>query len=204
MNALLNADQRDALQEVSNIAMGQAGASLAALLGVFVQLSVPRIDVIDMENINPALVALVGGDIPVTAVRQAYNGALRGEAIAIFSEDGHADLSELLGYDGPAGPNEQQELLLDTSNLLIGACLTAIAELLSTKISFSAPSIMARNTPAGQLMTGAPTEWKYALLVEVNFTLEARRFTCHLTQFMPEPSIEPLRQSLDSFMAALA
>lgn len=204
MRQLLNDDQRDALQEVSNIAMGQAGSSLAILLGVFVRLSVPRIEVVEMEQINPALVTLMGGDVAVTAVRQAYHGALRGEAIAIFREDGHSDLAELLGHDGPADAATQEELLLDTSNLLIGACMTAIAELLSSQISFFAPSIMARSTPVGELMNCAPPEWKYALLVEVNFTLEARRFSCHLTQFMPEPSIEPLRQSLDSFMAALA
>ena len=204
MYALLDTDQRDALQEISNIAMGQAGASLARLLGVFVRLSVPRINVIDMEGISQTLVGLVGGDVAVTAVRQAYNGALRGEAIAIFSEDGQADLAELLGYEGLDDPRAQMELLLDVSNLLIGACLTAIAELLSTDIGFFAPSIMARNTPVGQLMTCAPPDWKYALVVEVNFTLEGRRFTCHLTQFMPEPSIDPLRRSLDAFMANVA
>ncbi len=36
-------DQRDCLQEIVNVAMGQAGDSLARLLEVFVTLSVPKI-----------------------------------------------------------------------------------------------------------------------------------------------------------------
>ena len=34
--AMLSEDQRDALQELTNIGMGQAGASVAAVLGEFV------------------------------------------------------------------------------------------------------------------------------------------------------------------------
>ncbi|MBN8488628.1 MAG: chemotaxis protein CheC, partial [Burkholderiales bacterium] len=34
---------REALQEVANIGMGQAGASIAKVLGEFVELSVPQI-----------------------------------------------------------------------------------------------------------------------------------------------------------------
>jgi len=40
---MLTRDQKDALQEIANIGMGQAGASIAKVLGEFIQLSVPRI-----------------------------------------------------------------------------------------------------------------------------------------------------------------
>jgi len=38
--------QRDALQEIANLAMGRAGARLALLLGRFIELSVPRLRVV--------------------------------------------------------------------------------------------------------------------------------------------------------------
>ena len=47
----LNADQTDALQEVVNIAMGQAGDRLARTLNVFVELSVPRIRLVHVAEV---------------------------------------------------------------------------------------------------------------------------------------------------------
>ncbi len=202
MSALLDDERRDALQEISNIAMGQAGASLAKLLGVFVKLSVPRINVIDISAVNRTLAGMIGADTRVTAVRQAYSGALSGEAIAIFNDEGAADLADLLCYDDAL--TSRDEILLDTANLLIGASMSGIAGLLGSGIGFGAPSVMARDTPVCDLMPPATQEWTYALMVEVNFRLEARRFTCHLAQFMPEPSIAPLQRSLDTFLASMA
>ena len=43
---MLSQDQKDALQEIANIGMGQAGASIARVLDEFVQLSIPRILVV--------------------------------------------------------------------------------------------------------------------------------------------------------------
>jgi len=42
--------------------------------------------------------------------------------------------------------------------------------------------------------------WNYALLVEVNFTLEERNFTSHMTFLMPEESIQSMGEALDKFM----
>jgi len=53
--AALSNDQHDALQELTNIAMGQAGASLATLLDEFVDLSVPRIRMVAVVDLPQAL-----------------------------------------------------------------------------------------------------------------------------------------------------
>lgn len=203
MTRIITPDQKDALQEVTNIAMGQAGSSLAQVLGVFVQLSVPQINVIELEEINQALAMLVGATTMVSAVRQAFSGAIRGEAVAIFDQDGCMELAELMGYEGVLTQQAEQELMLDTANVIIGACIKGVTKLLNTEITFSAPSVMAKNMPIGQLMHPTTMEWKLALVTEVNFALEKGRFTCHLTQFWPESSIEPLAKALDEFIESL-
>ena len=48
----LTEDQRDCLQEGVNVAMGQAGDSLARFLEVFIHLSVPRIRLLMREQLN--------------------------------------------------------------------------------------------------------------------------------------------------------
>ena len=52
-------DQNDALQEVVNIAMGQAGDSLARILGNFVELSVPRIRLVTVNDVIKTVTGMV-------------------------------------------------------------------------------------------------------------------------------------------------
>jgi chemotaxis protein CheC len=203
MTLLISGDRRDALQEVTNIAMGQAGASLANVLGTFVQLSIPQINLIELEEIGQALTMLVGTSAVVSAVRQAYSGIVRGEAVAIFDQEGCCELAELMGYEGPLTGQAEKELMLDIANVIIGACITGVTKLLNTDVTFSPPSVMGKNMPISQLLNSSEMEWKLALVTEVNFTLEKGRFTCHLTQFWPESSLVALAEALDKFIDSL-
>ncbi len=198
--ALLNQDQTDALQEVTNIAMGQAGSSLAGILGVFVNLSVPRIRVLDVQTIGQAITDMVGPEKEITAARQSFHGTMRGEALVIYDQEGCMDLADLMGYEEQLEAGTERELLLDVSNVLVGACLGGIAELLGASLTYSAPSIMAERIPVARLIDPKKMTWNYALLVEINFTLEARNFTSHLTFLMPEESIHSMGEALDKFM----
>lgn len=204
MTPLLSEDQHDALQEVSNIAMGRAGDSLARLLGVFVRLSVPRIQVVQAGAVGGMLMDTLGGDVPVTAIRQAFNGTLRGEAFALFPDEGRGDIGDLLGYDADPALERQEELLLDVANLLIGACVAGITGMLGRDAAFQPPTLVARGEHVSRLLDGDQTPWQCALLVQVHFSVAERSFTCHLIQFMPDTSVDALRHALDGFMATLA
>ena len=196
----LTEDQRDALQEIANIGMGQAGSSIAKIWGEFVSLSIPRIAHIDRESI-PAMLSRFVGDGSVNAVRQAFHGHLRGEVIVVFSGGRSDQLAELMGYDD-ADSVEEQELLLDVANILVGACLGSVAETLEADIGFSAPSLMGLNvSPAGlirpeELISGR------ALFLEVRFTLERKSFASHLIVMMPADEVRVLGLSLDRFLAS--
>jgi chemotaxis protein CheC len=205
----LTDDQRDALQEITNIAMGQAGASLAGILDTFVNLSVPRINILEVVQVAASIGKLVGHDKEVTAVRQSFQGYLRGEAIVIYGQDGCTDLADLMGYDEDLDGAAEQELLLDVANVLVGACLGGISEQLrgivdqpGTELSFCAPSIMAECAPVDTLINPDNLSWTHALLMEVNFTLEERNFISHIVMLMPEDAIEKVRGVLDQFIAS--
>ena len=192
-------DQADALQEVANIAMGQAGDSLARILDNFVTLSVPRIRQIEVRELADTVTAMVGEE-EVSAVRQAFYNSLRGEAIVIFTQSGADELAGLLGYDCELDTAIEQELLLEIGNLLIGAILNGISETLGAELGFSAPSLMAEHTPLREVLTPDQLSWEQALLVEVNFSVEKHRFKSHLLMFMTEETIDTLRDILDKFM----
>ena len=192
-------EQTDTLQEIVNIAMGQAGDSLARVLDNFVQLSVPRIKLIDAADIGPWISGLVKSDTLITAVRQSFHDDLSGEAITIFSAEGCRDLSDLMGYQTDLDPLTEKEVLFDVSNILVGACLNGIAEQLNANLSFSAPSLIAENSPIRTLLAENSLPWDYALQVEVNFSLEGRNFMSHLIIMMAEDTIGSLQSSLDTF-----
>jgi len=210
MSQALSNDQRDALQELTNIAMGQAGSSLATLLDEFVDLSVPRIRVVAVVDLPPALAELVGANNLVSAVRQSFQGYLRGEAIIIFGEPGCQALADLMGFEGDLGVNGENELLLDVANVLSGACLGGMMEQIRAftdtngpaELGFSMPSVMARQVTAEQLIDPEKVQWSHALLLEVNFTIKNRDFIAHLTMLMPEEGIEKIRTITDEFIAA--
>jgi len=198
---MLTHSQNEVLQEVANIGMGQAGASIAKVFDEFIQLSIPRISLLPPREIAEALRQMVGVD-KVSAVRQAFHGRLRGEAMVLYGDQHYLDLADLLGYAQEIDHSAGVELLLDVSNILVGACLSGIAEQLHEKIGFTAPTLMASHVFIETLLPSEGTLWSTALLVEVNFRLEKRCFACHLVIFMPETGIEALAAALDRFLAA--
>lgn len=194
-------DQRDALQEVLNIAMGQAGDSLARIMNHFVELSIPRIQLIEVENLIKMVSAMLNLNCEVSAVRQAFYNGLRGEAIVLYPQVGVKQISDLMGYDEDEINSEsEQEILLEISNLLVGAVLNGISSTLAMNLGFSAPSLMAQNMALDQVLIQENLSWTHALLLEVNFTLEKRDFKSHLFLFMTEETIERLREMLNDFM----
>ena len=200
-NTTLSDDQRDALQEIANIGMGQAGSSIAKIWGEFVRLSIPRIANVERQEI-PAVLQQLVGEKNILAVRQAFHGQLRGEVIIVFSGGPPSELAELMGYDD-ADRIEEIELLLDVSNILVGACLGGVASTLGVDIGFSAPSIMGIDISPRDLIPADAILHSRALFIEVCFTLEQRSFACHLVVMMPAGEIARLGKELDRFLETL-
>lgn len=81
-------EQRDALQEIANLAMGRAAMRLAKLFGRFIELSVPRVRVVRAADAGAALREMTGIHDNVTAVRQGFRSDIKGEALVLCSSTG--------------------------------------------------------------------------------------------------------------------
>lgn len=201
-------DQRDCLQEIVNVAMGQAGDSLARLLEVFVTVSIPKIQTLRPDEVRKALRTFIDADY-VSAIRQSFSDVrgqkgLRGEAIVVFGDASFKELAELLAYEDEELNDElERELLLDISNVLNGACLNGIADQLEIELMYSAPSILGQHVPVDRLFTRHNMSWEMALSVEINYRLEKRSFNCDLLLLMPDFSIDYLARRLDEFLESL-
>lgn len=205
----LTEDQRDCLQEVVNVAMGRAGDSLARFLEVFINLSVPRIRLVAQQQLIGELEQMVGGaNVPVSGVSQGFfqqgdATGIRGEAIVVFTDSSFRELADLLAYDDSLTSESEQELLLDISNILNGACLAGIGEQIESELGFSPPAILGQHQLIDQLLQQEQLNWDHALLVEISYTLEDRSFSCTMFLLMPGASIQVVKQALDKLLEDL-
>ncbi len=198
-------DQREALTEIANIAMGKASLALATLLDRFVHLSVPEINVVRPEEVEGFLANQLDDCCSDLAlVRQSFYGGLYGEVITLHQGGTADDLVELLGYEGEVDEAKRREFLLDIGNILSGAVLNGIGEILKIELGFSSPSLIDGEGSAAQtIVPRADIAWTHALLSQVHFRLETRRFSSRLLIFLPDRSFCSVRNALDRFLDEL-
>lgn len=203
---VLNEDQRDALQEIANLAMGQAATRLARLLDAFIELSVPRVKVVAVSEAASALREMTGIDDTVSAVRQGFRSDIKGEALVICRSDGVAQLCSLVNDPYARSSYEavsQKELMFDVANLLTGACVSSILDQLGRTPVFSAPGLLGDAMTLDEVFQPSVLQWEVALLVEVNFALEDQSFRAHLVMLMAEESIRQMSGALDELLSSL-
>lgn len=186
---ILSEDQRDCLQEISNVAMGQAGDHLARLLNAFVILSIPHVEILSPTDIAMAVQAVDGDN--VSGVCQGFiGGGIAGESILLFNDTSFVDLSGLLGYTGELDEANQRELLIDSTNILVGALLRGIAEQLDIDFSFGPPAILGQHQHLHHLLSADNVRWNKALVIEVNYQVEAYNIQCDLLVVVAERSLD--------------
>jgi chemotaxis protein CheC len=197
--SLLTEDQRDCLQEITNVAMGQAGDRLARLLDVFVILSIPHVSVLKPTDIVMALQALNReSEEPIFGVCQGFiGGGLAGEAMLIFNNTDFDDLARLLKYEPSEDIQARNELLMDTANVLNGACLKGLAEQLDTHFSFGPPMLLGQHCNITDLVQRNSMRWNEALVVEINYSIENHRINCDLLLVIAEQSLAGLIEKLN-------
>lgn len=189
--------QIDSLQEVVNISMGQAGASLAKLFDTFIRLSIPNIHILNAQNILKKFEQLASPNQDRKAVRQAFYNGVRGEAIVVFHDTNFAHLAELVGLHDL----EENEVMFDVSNILVGATLCGIAEQLGLEVGFNPPSLL--NLNSDSIQYSKQMDWERALSIEISFQFESKNFLCNLLLLMSEDSLQTLKKKIDIILEKL-
>jgi chemotaxis protein CheC len=198
--------QRDALQEIANLGMGQAATRLSRLLDAFIELSVPRVRVVAVREAAQALREMTGIDGPVTAVRQGFRSEIKGEALVICRSGEIAELGQLIGgafADTADETLSEEELIYDVANVLTGACVSSMLDQLGRLPVFTAPGLLGEHVTLDEVFQPGLLAWDLALLVEVNFALEDQRFRAHLVMLMAEESIHYVSRAIDTLLHSL-
>ncbi|WP_397453016.1 response regulator [Pseudomonas sp. NA-150] len=190
---------QDAFRETINVAMGRAAALLARVLGVFVQLPLPNVSFLEVGELHMAL-ADAQGNAQLTAVCQGYiGGGIAGEALLLFHGSEIADMAQLMQRN--SADYSDMEMLLDLSTILIGACLSGIAEQIDVVFSQGHPQVLGMQAGIDELIRVNQTRWKKTLAVEISYSLEGHNIHFDLLLLFTEDSVERLSRKLAYLMS---
>ncbi|BDT67700.1 cheY-P phosphatase CheC [Comamonadaceae bacterium OS-1] len=196
--------QLDALTEVFNVGAGQAAASLSEIVGDEVLLSVPRIQFFDRTDVNAEMLSLNGGRLG--AVRQKFGGPFSLDATLLFREEKALEIvQEMLGSQVSVEDlvDYEHEAMCELGNVILNACLSAIADMLGINLSSTLPeySVDGADTVIGKLMSDETQP--VVLVLHIDLTIEKRDTQGYLVFLLSASSLEGLLAALDAFLSRI-
>lgn len=194
----LTLDQKDCLQEIINVAMGQASDQLARYLDTFVHLNVPSIEQVNASN----LLSLLNINQKIdTLVSQGFFGyeGVRGETLLMYQPKDSDRLAELLGYEPEDLSFEEQ--IVDLSSILTTTFLNVFAKQIDNQMSYSAPRIISSaNSDLSEHIKQQAFNWDLALKVEISYQVTDYAFNCDMILLIPEAAIDNIKLVIDRIM----
>lgn len=188
----------DVFRETVNVAIGRAAALIAKVLGVFVQLPVPNVNILEVGELHMALTD-ASSCKELTAICQGFIGSgIAGEALLMFHDSEIADIAQLMQRQST--DYSDLEMLLDLSSVLIGACLSSIADQIDVVFSQGHPQILGQHAAIDELIRVNRKRWKKTLAVEISYSLEGHDIRFDLLLLFTEDSIERLTHKLAYLM----
>ncbi len=183
--------EKDALAELSNIAMARAAGSLRQMVGYQVLLSVPNVEIISKKRAaqiiaSPARPALVG-------VRQDFAGPFSGRALLIFPEAGSLELVRIVvGRELALEDigNFEDEALAETGNIILNSWLATIANLLKRSLKMSLPVVMRGDSIQ---MLRSEQGQTLVLFLHIKFEVSTKAIEGFLALLMDISSLDELR-----------
>jgi chemotaxis protein CheC len=144
--------QLDVLCEIGNIGAGNAATALACLLADKVDMTVPVLEIVDLDE---ATASLGGPENPVVGILLAMSGDVSGIIMFVLERKFiHTVFRTLLNKDCADITNLDEmdsSLLMELGNILAGSYLNAMSQLTGLKIEVSPPDISA--DMAGAIMS---------------------------------------------------
>ncbi|RMF17851.1 MAG: response regulator [Gammaproteobacteria bacterium] len=187
-------------QEVANVAMGQAADMLARLLDVFVVLPIPRVNLLEVTELQMALQATTDSET-YSAVCQGFIGSgISGEALLLFHDSSFEDMARLMQYEGELNELVELELLMDVASVLIGACIKGIADQMDVQFSQGHPVVLGQHVDVGELLQNKTWRWKQTLTIEICYSLEGYNVACDLLLLFTEDSLPIMRNKVAYLM----
>ena len=185
MNELiLTEDEQDVLQELMNIAYGDATAIVAEMLDAYATLSIPNIRIIETSTLLEEMKELKGESYFFSS--QAFNGMFSGES-AFFIDTQSAD--NLAGHLELQNDEDLDDAILELTNVLTSTLTTRLAKEMNTEIKFSLPSIS--KLPHDEIQTNKTLqEYSQVIVIDTELNFQDQQINGEIFILTKDGSIE--------------
>ena len=191
--------ERDALGELSNIAMARASNSLRQMVEHQVLLSVPAVEILTQDAASH-LVAKP--DNPkLVAVRQDFSGPFSGRALLIFPEASSLELVRVVvGRQLTLEDivDLEDEALAETGNIILNSWVATLANLLKRALKMSLPVVV--RGEGRQIFERAGNQTNLVLFLHIKFEISNKEIRGYVALLMDIPSLDELRLLIADFI----
>ena len=206
IESILTDEETEILQEIMNISFGKSAADLADVIDTHVVLSVPFIKIMQATELADYFKDHVREYKNISLVEQKFWGKFKGDALLVFSAGAGRELINMLQQDDKDGIEShpvdilERETLMEVGNILIGACVGKLAELLKDVVTYT-PPMVAVERDCGE----AFSEKKYdpkdtAIVLKTDFRFDEGNVSGFLFLLTSHESINWLKKALRLFI----
>jgi chemotaxis protein CheC len=203
----IDSEEIEILQEIMNIAFGNATADLVSIIDLYVVLSVPVVKVLEIGALQSTMLECLDQFSKIKIIAQKFWGEFKGAGILIFPENADKNLSNLFNDTDKNSDITSMstimgnDVLLEIGNLLIGACVGKITELLKSVVTFSPPNIIGSNLNDHDSFIKTLNDKQRVILLKTVFEFEKKNVNGLLMILTNEESIAWLKNALNNFIA---
>jgi len=192
--------RRDIYTEVSNVSIGRAADALARHFDVFVELPLPNVNIFEVSELHMALKDLVDNS-QVSGVCQGFSGeGIAGEALVLLSDSSVSDLKKLMKIPAESEDLEELELLMDVSNILVGAFLNGLGEQAEVRFFQSSPVLLGQHISIESVIESTAGSFAKTMTFEVSYNIEGTSIRCDLLFMFVDESLPLLDNKLSYLM----
>lgn len=194
---LLSEKQLDTLKELINIGVGKAANLLNDMVQSHVKLSVPKIKVDYVSNLQEELVHLKGEIL--SAVKLGFKGTFSGTTEIVFPVASAQKLVSLLTgerIDSPNLDSLKTGTLNEIANILLNSVMGVIANLLETHFRYELPAYSEESIE--QLLMTASDIDQIILFGETHFEIEQLQIEGNIIIILELSALEHLKTALNN------
>ena len=194
---VLTEDEQDVLQELINVAYGNATAVVAEMLDAFATLSIPKINIMKTEELLEEFYHKK--DSSYFFSTQAFIGDFSGETAFFLDEESALNLAKHLELESE---EDVDDAILELTNILTSSLTTRLVEEMDTQVSFALPSISKiLLNEIDKVKTFQ--QYSQVIVIETELNFQDQKINGEIFILTKDGSIEWLKQQLNKILEAL-
>ncbi len=193
----LSEDEKDVLQELMNVAYGNATAIVADMLDAFASLSIPNIKIMNIRELLNTFHSLKGDSYFFST--QAFVGEFSGECAFFIDNESANNLAIHLELDGEEDLNDA---ILELTNILTSTLTTRLAKEMNTQVQFALPSIS--KIPLNEMgSNNAFKQYSQVIVIDTQLNFHDQKINGEIFILTKDGSIKWLKNQLNDILKTI-